>query len=101
MSDLEKYRPGMVEAFREWWTVSIFERLCYLLRLGVQIYKVARGDDVIPIVGETYQNVSYTEYTVAESHKFWRDLVADKVDRNEININQVCRLVFLMSPKLC
>ena len=90
----------MVEAFREWWTVSIIAMLYYLLRIGAQIYKVARGDDVIQIVGETYQNVSYTEYTVAESHKFWMDLVADKVDRNEININQVRRLVLPIVRKV-
>jgi inorganic pyrophosphatase len=70
--DVEKYRPGVLTAYRDWWTY----------------YKVARGDEPIPIVGHWYQNASFTEHTVEESHGFWSDLVNGKVDSNSINYNQ-------------
>lgn len=70
--DVEKYRPGTIQTFRDWFTY----------------YKVARGDDLIPIVGETYQNVSFIEHVIEESHGFWKDLVQGKEDSNEINYNQ-------------
>lgn len=70
--DVEKYRPGVVEAFREWFTY----------------YKVARGDEVIPIIGESYQNVSLIEHVLEESHGFWKDLVTGKEDPGSINFNQ-------------
>jgi len=70
--DVEKYRPGVLKAYRDWWTY----------------YKVARGDEPIPIVGHWYQNASFTEHTIEESHSFWSDLVNGKVDSNTINYNQ-------------
>jgi inorganic pyrophosphatase len=70
--DVEKYRPGTIQTFRDWFTY----------------YKIARGDEIIPIVGETYQNVSFVEHVIEESHGFWNDLVQGKEDSNEINYNQ-------------
>src|SRR3546814_9262476 len=51
-------------------------------------YKVARGDEVIPIIGESYQNVSFIEHVLEESHGFWKDLVTGKEDPGSINFNQ-------------
>ncbi|KAI9637900.1 inorganic pyrophosphatase [Dioszegia hungarica] len=70
--DVERYRPGTIAAYRDWWTY----------------YKVARGDDVIPIVGEWYQDAKNATAVVAESHTFWWDLVKGNVDTNTINYNQ-------------
>ncbi|KAF2728833.1 inorganic pyrophosphatase [Polyplosphaeria fusca] len=70
--DVEKYRPGTVQAFRDWFTY----------------YKVPRGDDVIPIIGDTYQNVSFIIDTIEESHGWWKDLVSGSEDSGKINYNQ-------------
>ena len=43
---------------------------------------------MIPIVGGWYQNSSFTENVVAESHGFWTELVGGQVDSNSINYNQ-------------
>lgn len=53
-----------------------------------QYYKIARGDEPIPIVGHWYQNASFTEQIISESHGYWSDLIEGKVDSNEINYNQ-------------
>ncbi|KAK1572740.1 inorganic pyrophosphatase [Colletotrichum navitas] len=73
--DVEKYRPGTIKAFRDWWTH----------------YKVARGDAVIDIVGDWYQNVTYVKGVIEESHKTWAELIGGQVDSNEINYNQTSR----------
>ncbi|KAK1710570.1 hypothetical protein CaCOL14_004511 [Colletotrichum acutatum] len=73
--DVEKYRPGTIKTFRNWWTH----------------YKVARGDPVINIIGDWYQNVTYMQSVVEESHKTWADLIRGEVDSNEINYNQTSR----------
>jgi inorganic pyrophosphatase len=70
--DVEKYRPGLTQALRDWFTY----------------YKVARGDGVLEIIGESYQDAEFCVATVAESHGFWMELVAGTVDTNEINYNQ-------------
>ncbi|GAB7365772.1 hypothetical protein MBLNU230_g7107t1 [Neophaeotheca triangularis] len=70
--DVEIYRPGLLTAYRNWWT----------------IYKVARGDDLIPITGQTYQDAAYTRKTVGDSHEFWRELIRGEVDTGDINYNQ-------------
>ncbi|OLN96619.1 Inorganic pyrophosphatase 1 [Colletotrichum chlorophyti] len=70
--DVEKYRPGTVKAFRDWFTY----------------YKVARGGDVIPIVGDWYQNVTFMEHVLEYSHKSWLELIRGEVDSNTINYNQ-------------
>jgi inorganic pyrophosphatase len=57
----------------------------------MQYYKIARGDEPIPIVGHWYQNATSTEHTIEESHGFWSDLVNGKVDSNSINYNQTRR----------
>lgn len=62
-----------------------------------QYYKVARGDEVIPIVGGWYQNSSFTEQIVEESHGYWRDLVNGQVDSNSINYNQTLHPDFAAS----
>ncbi|ROT38941.1 inorganic pyrophosphatase [Sodiomyces alkalinus F11] len=73
--DLELYRPGLLKAYRDWFTY----------------YKVARGGDLIPIVGETYQNSSYAASVVETGHAYWLDLVKGAVDTNTINYNQTSR----------
>ncbi|GKT79824.1 inorganic pyrophosphatase [Colletotrichum tofieldiae] len=73
--DVEKYRPGTVKTFRDWWTH----------------YKVARGDAVIEIIGDLYQNVTYMQNVIEESHKTWAELIGGQVDSNEINYNQTSR----------
>lgn len=71
--DVEKYRPGVTEALRDWFTY----------------YKVARGDDVIPIVGETYQDASFIiEDVIPTGHKYWKDLISGEEDPGKINFNQ-------------
>lgn len=70
--DVELYRPGIIEAYRDWFTY----------------YKLARGDGILPIVGEWYQTPQFCVDVVAESHGFWQELVAGEVDANEINFNQ-------------
>lgn len=66
---------NVLKAYRDWWTY----------------YKVARGDEPIPIVGHWYQNASFTEHTIEESHGYWSDLVTGKVDSNSINYDQTSR----------
>ncbi|GJC93213.1 inorganic pyrophosphatase [Colletotrichum higginsianum] len=73
--DVEKYRPGTIKTFRDWWTH----------------YKVARGSGVIDIVGDWYQNVTYIQSVIEESHKTWAELIDGQVDSNEINYNQTSR----------
>jgi inorganic pyrophosphatase len=70
--EVEKYRPGVVKAYRDWFTY----------------YKLARGDSILPIVGEYYQSAEFCTEVIAESHGFWEELVAGTVDSNEINYNQ-------------
>jgi inorganic pyrophosphatase len=70
--DVEKYRPGTIQAFRDWFTY----------------YKVARGDSLIPIIGETYQNVSFIVDTIEQSHGYWQDLVSGKEDPGKIEVRQ-------------
>ncbi|KAL2796002.1 inorganic pyrophosphatase [Aspergillus keveii] len=74
-SDVEKYRPGLIQSYRDWFTY----------------YKVARGDDVIPIVGESYVNSTFATAVVEQSHGYWLDLIKGEVDSNEINYNQTSR----------
>jgi len=70
--DVEKYRPGLVKAFRDWFTY----------------YKLARGDGILEIVGDYYQSPDFCVNVIEESHGFWQELVAGEVDSNEINYNQ-------------
>jgi inorganic pyrophosphatase len=70
--DVETYRPGLTQALRDWFTY----------------YKVARGDGVLEIIGESYQDAEFCVAAVEESHGFWMELVAGTVDTNEINYNQ-------------
>ena len=73
VADVEKYRPGVTAAFYDWF----------------QYYKVARGDDVIPIVGEAYQNASYiTEHVLPQGYEWWVDLVSGKEDPDGLAVNQ-------------
>ncbi|KAJ0424266.1 inorganic pyrophosphatase [Aspergillus carlsbadensis] len=74
-SDVEKYRPGLIQSYRDWFTY----------------YKVARGDDVIPIVGDSYVNSTFATAVVEQSHGYWLDLIKGEVDSNEINYNQTSR----------
>lgn len=71
--DVDRYRPGVTQALRDWFTY----------------YKVARGDDVIPIVGETYQNASFIiDEVVPTGHRYWKDLVSGREEPGEVNFNQ-------------
>ncbi|OHF01789.1 inorganic pyrophosphatase [Colletotrichum orchidophilum] len=72
---VEKYRPGTIKTFRDWWAH----------------YKVARGDPVINIIGDWYQNVTYMQSVIEESHTTWAELIRGEVDSNEINYNQTSR----------
>ena len=72
LADLERYRPGVLQAHYNWFTY----------------YKVARGDGILAIVGNAYQNASYMQATIAESHGYWKELVQGEVDSNKINYNQ-------------
>ncbi|KAL3435583.1 inorganic pyrophosphatase [Aspergillus tetrazonus] len=73
--DVEKYRPGLIASYRNWFTT----------------YKVARGDSLIPIVNNTYVNATFAVSVVQQSHGYWLDLVSGTVDSNEINYNQTSR----------
>ncbi|RMY64026.1 hypothetical protein D0863_10126 [Hortaea werneckii] len=72
VEDLEKYRPGVIAAYREWF----------------HIYKIARGNEYIPIIGGSYVNATFAAETVQDPHRFWQALVAGLVDSNEISYNQ-------------
>ncbi|KAL3466844.1 inorganic pyrophosphatase [Aspergillus heterothallicus] len=74
-SDVERYRPGLIQSYRDWFTY----------------YKVARGDDLIPIVGDSYVNSTFATAVVEQSHGYWLDLIKGTVDSNEINYNQTSR----------
>ncbi|UQC81985.1 inorganic pyrophosphatase [Colletotrichum lupini] len=50
-----------------------------------------RGDPVINIIGDWYQNVTFMQSVVEESHKTWAELIRGEVDSNEINYNQTSR----------
>lgn len=52
---------------------------------------MARGDDVIPLVGDGYVNSTYAAYTVEQSHGFWLDLIKGEVKSGKINYNQTSR----------
>ena len=43
---------------------------------------------MLEIVGGKYQNAKFMAKTIAESHKYWKELVRGRVDSNEINYNQ-------------
>ncbi|OQE16333.1 hypothetical protein PENFLA_c028G02188 [Penicillium flavigenum] len=75
VEDVEKYRPGLIQSYRDWFTY----------------YKVARGDGVIPIIGDSYVNATFATAVVEKGHGYWLDLVKGKVDSNEINYNQTSR----------
>lgn len=68
VEDVEKYRPGTTQAFYDWFA-------------GFETEKT-------PIIGERYQNQTFCLQQIAESHNFWRDLVAGTVDPNEIKFAQ-------------
>jgi inorganic pyrophosphatase len=71
--DVDQYRPGVTQAFYEWF----------------QYYKVARGDDVIPIIGESYQSAEFIINTIIpEGHQYWLDLISGEEDPGKINFNQ-------------
>lgn len=72
VGDVDKYYPGLTQSYRDWFTY----------------YKVARGDGVLPIVGTTYQNASFIQHVLEQSHGYWKELIEGKVDSNEINYNQ-------------
>jgi inorganic pyrophosphatase len=73
VEDVEKFRPGVTKAFYDWF----------------QYYKVARGDGVIPIIGDAYQNASYiTRHVLPQGHEWWVDLVSGKEDPDGLSINQ-------------
>ena len=73
VEDVERFRPGVTKAFYDWF----------------QYYKVARGDGVIPIIGNTYQNASYiTQHVLPQGHEWWVDLVSGREDLNGLAINQ-------------
>ncbi|KAL2802598.1 inorganic pyrophosphatase [Aspergillus granulosus] len=72
--DVEKYRPSLIHSYHDWFTS----------------YKVARGDNVIPIVGESYVNATFAA-AVEKGHKYWLDLIKGNVDSNEITYNQTSR----------
>ena len=73
-SDVEKYRPGLIKAYRDWFTY----------------YKVARGDGVIPLIGpgNGWHNASFAAQVIHESHGYWEELIAGDVDTGKINYNQ-------------
>ncbi|KAL4822064.1 inorganic pyrophosphatase [Aspergillus spinulosporus] len=73
--DVEKYRPGLITSYRNWFTT----------------YKVARGDSLIPIVNDTYVDATFAASVVQQSHGYWLDLISGIVDSNEINYNQTSR----------
>jgi inorganic pyrophosphatase len=73
VEDVEKYRPGVTAAFYDWF----------------QYYKVARGDGVIPITGNAYQNASYiTEHVLPQGYEWWIDLISGKEDPDGLAVNQ-------------
>jgi inorganic pyrophosphatase len=73
VEDVEKYRPGVTQAFYDWF----------------QYYKVARGDGVIPIIGNAYQNASYvTQHVLPQGHRWWVDLISGREDPDGLSINQ-------------
>ncbi|RDW70678.1 Inorganic pyrophosphatase [Aspergillus mulundensis] len=74
-NDVDKYRPGLIDSYRDWFTY----------------YKVPRGDALIPIVNNTYVNATFATSIIAQSHTYWLDLVKGAVDSNEINYNQTSR----------
>jgi inorganic pyrophosphatase len=73
VEDVEKFRPGVTAAFYDWF----------------RYYKVARGDGVIPIIGNAYRNASYiTQHVLPQGHEWWVDLVSGKEDPDGLAINQ-------------
>jgi inorganic pyrophosphatase len=55
----------------------------------IQSYKIPRGDGILNITGETYQNASFVGDILQESHEWWQELVSGQAeDSNEINFNQ-------------
>jgi inorganic pyrophosphatase len=73
VEDVDKFRPGVTTAFYDWF----------------QYYKVARGDDVIPITGNAYQNASYiTGHVLPQGYEWWLDLISGKEDPDGLAINQ-------------
>jgi inorganic pyrophosphatase len=71
--DVEQYRPGVTQAFYDWFTY----------------YKVARGDGVIPIIGESYQSASMIiDEVIPQGYEYWKQLISGEEDPGQINFNQ-------------
>lgn len=71
--DVEEHRPGATQSLYDWFTY----------------YKVARGDDVIPIIGDSYQSAEMiVNEVVPQGHEYWRQLISGKEDPGKINFNQ-------------
>jgi inorganic pyrophosphatase len=54
----------------------------------LQYYKVVKGDGPNTIVGEVYQDAATMQEAIAESHRYWEDLLKGREDPNEIALNQ-------------
>lgn len=71
--DVETYRPGVTQALYDWF----------------RYYKVARGDGVIPIIGDKYQSASMIiDEVMPQSHEYWKQLISGEEDAGKINFNQ-------------
>ena len=82
------------------WTCADLQRLVHCSRhlndvttesyvlIFLQFYKVPRGDELIPIVGDAYQSADFIVEIIEESHGFWKELISGEVDSNEISYNQ-------------
>lgn len=49
---------------------------------------MAKGDGTNTIVGEDYQNATFAQQIVEQSHGYWQNLVKGKSDPNKIKVNQ-------------
>ncbi|KAK2764574.1 hypothetical protein FQN54_009269 [Arachnomyces sp. PD_36] len=72
IEDIDQYFPDLRQSFYDWFIY----------------YKVIKGDGTNTITGSAYQNATFAQQIIEESHGYWTNLVNGKSDPNEITVDQ-------------
>lgn len=78
VEDLDKYRPGVRQQMYDWFVY----------------YKVVKGDGTNTILGEEYQNATFAQQVLSESHDYWLNLMKGKSEPGKIVRNQTSNARF-------
>ncbi|KAH7148364.1 inorganic pyrophosphatase [Dactylonectria macrodidyma] len=69
--DLERYRPGLSDAFFHW----------------LRYHEVPRGDFTLDVIDGKWQKEKFMAKTVKKSHDYWRELLRGQVNHHGVNYN--------------